>query len=844
MPTSNRHLARRHAGGRLKPLAAAVALAAAFCALPGPAAAQAPAAASYSIPPGPLAEALNRFAQQSGAALVVDTARVRGLQSPGLQGRYGVEDGFAALLRGTGLVLGKTDAGYVLVAAPQGAQVPAAAGGGTATASLREVTVTAQAERSATTEGTGSYTTGSMSTATKLPLSIRETPQSVTVITRERMDDQGLATASDVLKQTPGIAISASAPNREIFYARGFSIENVTIDGLTATGQWTRFGALINDMAIYDRVEVVRGATGLTQGAGTPSAAINFVRKRPTRDFQGYIQGQAGSWNHYNLEADVSNSLNESGSLRGRAVVSLTDADSFMDVVDKKNKIIYLVGEADIAPNTLLTVGASYQKNNTRNTYAGIPTAPDGSDLHLPRSSYYGTRWNFWNDDHTSLFASLEHRLENQWKVKLAGNMIWNDNALTMAGISYNSSTGQHDYGAGLQQSTYKRAAWDLNASGPFHWLGRKHEAVLGAEMRVSDADNVTAGYWPSPFNYRNIDIYNFDRDAIVSDPYAWTKDYFYTSKERQSGIYGALRMNPADWLKVIGGLRYSRYDFKDRADWYYQGDQYQGGADVEYQAWGESFKDNYLVKYAGVVVDLSKHHSLYASYTDIFKVQSQRDASNQQLKPIEGVNYEVGVKGEYLDGALNAAVALFRIDQKNLAMADGPCPLRPTETCYRAAGLVRSEGFDLEISGAITRNWSVGGGYSYVTKKVRKDADPTVIGVQQDTHLPTRQFKLATTYKFLGGKARVGGSLRWQNKVWHYDNWAGHDYNTRQGAYAVVDLMVGYQLAKNIDVQLNVSNLFDKRYYSSINSQPMEWGANTVYGEPRKFMLTAKYRF
>jgi len=841
MPRSNRYLA-----GRLQPLAAAMALAAAaFAALPGPAVAQAPAVAGYSIPPGPLAEALNRFAQQSGAALVIDTAKVRGLQSPGLQGRYGVEDGFAALLRGTGLALGKTDAGYVLVAAPQGARAPAAAGAGAAaTTTLREVTVTAQPERDATTEGTGSYTTGSMNTATKLPLSIRETPQSVTVITRERMDDQGLATASDVLKQTPGIAISASAPNRETFHARGFSIENVTIDGLTASGQWTRFGALINDMAIYDRVEVVRGATGLTQGAGTPSAAINFVRKRPTRDFQGYIQGQAGSWNHYNVEADVSNSLNESGSLRGRAVVSLTDADSFMDVVDKKNQIIYLVGEADLAPNTLLTVGTSYQKNNTHNTYAGIPTAPDGSDLHLPRSSYYGTHWNFWNDDHTSAFASLEHRFDNQWKVKLAGNMIWNDNELTMAGISYNSSTGQHDYGSGLQQSTYKRAAWDLNASGPFHWLGRKHEAVFGAEMRVSDADNVTAGYWPSPFYYRNIDIYNFDRGAIVADPYSWAKDYFYASKEKQSGIYGALRLNPSDGLKVIGGLRYSRYRFKDHADWYYQGDQYQGGADVEYSTWGANYSDSHLVKYAGIVVDVDKHHSLYASYTDIFKVQSERDAGNRQLKPIEGVNYEVGAKGEYLDGALNVAAALFRVDQKNLAMADGPCPLRPNETCYRAAGLVRSEGFDLEINGAITRNWSVGGGYSYVAKRVRKDADPSVIGVQQDTHLPTRQFKLTTSYRFLGGKARVGGGVRWQNRVWHYDNWEGHDYYTQQKAYAVVDLMVGYQLSKNIDVQLNVSNLFDKRYYSSINPQPMEWGANSVYGEPRKFLVTAKYRF
>lgn len=797
-------------------------------AMPADQSRQAPVMRAYDIPAGPLETALARFADESGVLLTATPELVQGRQTRGLRGTFGAQAALDALLAGTGLEAQRNARGqYVLRAAER------------ESATLSVVTVTAQGlSGENTTEGTGSYTTGSMSTATKLPLSIRETPQSVTVITRQRMDDQAIATASDVLKQAPGITTTASAPNRETYSARGFSVQNVAFDGLTVTGQWTRFGSLINDMAIYDRVEVVRGAAGLTQGAGEPSAAINFVRKRPTDEFAGYVQAQAGSWNHYNMEVDVSGPLNKAGSLRGRTVLSYTDADSFMDVVNKQNSIFYAIGEADISPNTLLTAGVSYQKTDSNNIYGGLPTALDGSDLHLPRSSYFGTKWNFWNDENTSVFASVEHRFDNGWKAKLATNQMRVENNLTMAGITYDSAAAQYDYGSGLQESVYRRASYDLNMSGPFALLGRQHDAVLGAEMRTADAHNVTAGYWPSPFYYYNVNIYNFDRDAIQSDPYSWTKDYFYTSEEKQSGLYGALRLNPTDWLKVIGGLRYSRYEFKDHADWY---DQSSGGTLI---TWGDKNKDDYLIKYAGVVVDLDKRHSVYASYTDIFQIQTQRDVNNSQLDPIEGVNYEIGAKGEYFDGALNASAALFRVDQQNLAMATGPCPFRPTDTCYRAAGMVRSEGFDLEVNGSITPNWSVGGGYSYVAKRVEKDANPAAIGVRQDTHMPTRQLKLATSYKFLDDKARIGGGLRWQNRVWHYNNWDGYDYNTEQKAYAVADLMAGYRPTKNIDLQLNISNVFDKRYYSSINAQPTTWGGNTVYGEPRKLMLTAKYSF
>jgi outer membrane receptor for ferric coprogen and ferric-rhodotorulic acid len=143
-----------------------------------------------------------------------------------------------------------------------------------------------------------------------------------------------------------------------------------------------------------------------------------------------------------------------------------------------------------------------------------------------------------------------------------------------------------------------------------------------------------------------------------------------------------------------------------------------------------------------------------------------------------------------------------------------------------------------------LTPNWQIGAGYTYAAARVKKDGDPSRIGVRLDTHLPTRQFKLSTSYRLPDGQWRVGGNMRWQNTIHHDDDWVGHPYHTRQRAYAVVDAMAGYRYDKHLDIQLNITNLFDKVYYQEMSRQPMEWGGNPLYGEPRRFMLTARYQF
>lgn len=795
---------------------------------------------SYDIPAGTLEDALNRFARQAGITLSFDPAQVAGRTTPALQGEYSVREGLAALLASHTLqAVRAADGSYSLksVAAPSAARnadTPAGKAAAVSEAQMPEVMVTSESEPrgQAVTEGTGSYTTPSMSTATGLALSIRETPQSVTVITRDRMDDQGLSKSRQIMENTPGITITASAPYREDYHSRGFGIDSYMFDGLPVSANDSRAGMFLNDLDMYDRVEVVRGATGLMTGTGTPSAAINFVRKRPTRDFQASVFGEIGSWSHLGAGADVSGSLNEAGTLRGRGVVSLRDADSFMDVVTEKRQLVYAIGELDITSSTVLTAGFSWQKNDNNTSYGGLPTAPDGSDLGLPRSTYLGNTWNFWNDTSTMIFASLEHRLENRWKLSAAVNYIDGDQEEMRSDVYWTGT--QYDQTGGYAEIGSKRTSLDVHAEGPFQLLGREHGLIVGAAMRNSKEANDTAGYFSYTFA-SNIDIYNWNHDAPQPAAFPW--DYHRHTKEEQYGVYAATRLNPVDPLKVILGLR---------ADWYKYdyADEY-----LDLGVWNpytESYKQpRHLTKYAGVIYDLGAFHSVYASYTDIFQPQGDvRDRSGALIDPILGKNYEVGIKGEYFGGRLNASAAVFRIDQENLAMLDGPCPFNPSIDCYRAAGMVRSEGFDLELQGALTPNWQIGAGFNYVSTEIREDADPALIGTKQNTDMPARQLKLTTTYRLPGGQWRIGGNVRWQDDVYHTDDWMGYRYHTEQEAYAVVDAMIGYRHDKHLDVQLNVFNLFDETYYRAINSQPVEWGGNTVYGEPRRVLLTARYAF
>ncbi|MDF2795252.1 MAG: TonB-dependent receptor, partial [Pseudomonas orientalis] len=273
-----------------------------------------------------------------------------------------------------------------------------------------------------TTEGSESYTTGSMSTATKLPLTLRETPQAVTVITRQRMDDQAMTSINDVVNATPGLFLNYSnGPGRQAYTARGFNVDNLMYDGIPSGYNGVNVGAQPN-LAMFDRVEVVRGATGLVTGAGNPSAAINLIRKRPLDEQKVTLTGAAGSWDDYRGELDASSPLNDSGTWRGRVVTSYRDANSFIDKAEQDHGLFYAVTEADLSEDTRLTLGYSNQKDKTNYFWGSSMIGLDGHHLDLSRSYNPGTDWENKDQEINTVFVELRQQLANDWKLQVNAN--------------------------------------------------------------------------------------------------------------------------------------------------------------------------------------------------------------------------------------------------------------------------------------------------------------------------------------------------------------------------------------------------------------------------------------
>ena len=798
-----------------------------LCVIPAVAAAE-PASAiktySLSIAAGSLDAALTRLSRDTGVSIAFEQSDLAGKRSPAVQGDLSVAEAMSRLLAGSGLqAMALGEGGYRLVPATDDS----------AALQLGATSITSSALGQAT-EGSGSYTTGSMSTATKLPLSIRETPQSVSVIGRQQIEDQGLVTINDAAMKTPGLSMQKIGAERYNLYSRGFAVDSIMYDGLPSVLDASADTITPANLAMYDRIEVVRGANGLVQGSGNPSAAINLVRKRPTSSFQSSIGLSAGSWDNYRSELDVSGPLSENGKLRGRAVATYQDGNSFQDGLGKEHSLFYAIGEADITDLTTLAVSYTHQNENNDVAWGGgLPTAVDGSDLHLSRSTSFLADWDYWDKEMDALFVELKHELANDWSVRLAANRTWSTldyfggypgrTTSNLGTLAYRVSGGKYDD----TQNSY-----DAYLSGPFQLLGRTHELVLG-------------------YSYRDVD-YNSHGSAatnagVIGDPHApdpgsWVKpnvslyDFRDNRDMTQQGVYSTARFSLTDRLKLITGARLDWYDYQYIYNW-------RGDISTT-----EAKATRHLTRYAGLLYDLDQWHTLYASYTDIFQPQSSRDAGGQLIEPIEGKTYELGIKGEYFDGALNASVAVFQIDQENRASeVDDPtrCSTYPSTTCYEATGKVQSRGIEAEISGAVTPDWQLSAGYTYAAAKIRKDANPDNEGRLFDTDIPRHQIKLTTMYRLPGSldRWRVGGSFYRQSSVFNEGVTGGQSWKIEQGSYNLVDLMSTYQASEHLDMRFALNNLFDKTYYQTIGQNVSSW-PTTFYGAPRNFQVSATYRF
>lgn len=783
----------------------------------------------WDLPAASLEASLRQVAHQAGLTLATDPALTAGRAAPPVTGHFTAEQVLQRLLAQSGLEA------IVTVDTISIRRQPApGAGAGTqpGATTLPVVSVTAQA-LDARTEGTGRYTQNApVEAATGLGLTLRQTPQSMTVVTRQQLDDFNLTTLQDLGKVTPGVYFKNGGVSDQESqpHARGFAFSHINIDG-QAMGTGNFNGRAIGvDLAIFDSVEVVRGATGLLQGAGEPSGTINLVRKRPTAEPLLNLSASLGSWRDKRLMIDASRALNASGTVRGRVVAAGRDSDSFVNITHDRNGTLYGVLEADLTEATTAGIGAYTQRTRTDGLFRGLPTDTTGRHFGLPRSTYLDLADTYQRRDTDVVFGHLEHRLTGGWLVK--ANWTATDGS-SDSRYSHNtridgSETTLQSGETGWKYTT-KQQAFDLRASGPVHWLGRTHQLVAGAHLRK---DRVNwAGTWGGDGDGRIVDIYRWDPRAhrLTGAPPATPLQQQRESHEK--GLYAAGSFQLLDPLKIVIGGRLSWFKEDGTGGWY---------TDTSSVRWRRSLHDSAVfVPYAGLIHDLDARHSVYASLTEIFSPQGVQDVNGNTLKPLTGTNYELGVKGAYFDGALNASAALFRISQRNRAVRDeANCPTSGVASCYRAAGEIESDGVELQLSGALTPSWQISAGYAYTSARYTRDSVAENVGQRVSTDEPRHLFLLASSYRLPGRYSRwtINGLLQGQSRVYT----AEPGYYTEQGHYLLASLGAVYRVNSRLQLQLDFDNLFDRTYYSGLGAS---WsGSGERYGRPRSALLTVRY--
>ncbi|ENI2514101.1 Fe(3+)-pyochelin receptor FptA [Pseudomonas aeruginosa] len=665
-------------------------------------------------------------------------------------------------------------------------------------------------------ESTSATQPPGVTTLGKVPLKPRELPQSASVIDHERLEQQNLFSLDEAMQQATGVTVQPFQLLTTAYYVRGFKVDSFELDGVPALLGNTASSP--QDMAIYERVEILRGSNGLLHGTGNPAATVNLVRKRPQREFAASTTLSAGRWDRYRAEVDVGGPLSASGNVRGRAVAAYEDRDYFYDVADQGTRLLYGVTEFDLSPDTLLTVGAQYQHIDSITNMAGVPMAKDGSNLGLSRDTYLNVDWDRFKWDTYRAFGSLEQQLGGGWKGKVSAEYQEADSRLRYAG-SFGAIDPQTGDGGQLTGAAYKfksiQRSLDANLNGPVRLFGLTHELLGGVTYAQGETRQDTARFLNLPNT--PVNVYRWDPHGVPR-PQIGQYTSPGTTTTTQKGLYALGRIKLAEPLTLVVGGRESWWDQDTPATRFKPGRQF--------------------TPYGGLIWDFARDWSWYVSYAEVYQPQADRQTWNSEpLSPVEGKTYETGIKGELADGRLNLSLAAFRIDLENNPQEDPDHPGPPNNPFYISGGKVRSQGFELEGTGYLTPYWSLSAGYTYTSTEYLKDSQNDS-GTRYSTFTPRHLLRLWSNY-----------DLPWQDRRWSVGGGlqAQSDYSVdyrgvsmRQGGYALVNMRLGYKIDEHWTAAVNVNNLFDRTYYQSLSNP--NW--NNRYGEPRSFNVSLRGAF
>lgn len=657
--------------------------------------------------------------------------------------------------------------------------------------------------------------------ATGLDLSLRETPQSVTVVDRLRIDDFALNNVNDLLTQTVGVTVERIETDRTEYTSRGFNITNFQVDGIgLPLSSNIQYGD--SDTVLFERVDVVRGANAIMTGVGNPSATVNYLRKRPTEQLQANASAQVGSFDDWRLDGDVSGPLNGSGTIRARVIGAHEETDSNLDYYHLNRDVAAGLLALDVTPDLTATVGYSRQSNRADGVLWGaLPLVySDGSRINYKRSASTSAPWTYWDNVSQTAFGELTYKLGGDWSVR--GVFTFND-VDSDARLLYASGTPDRDTGLGVTGTTgiypsrYRQYLLDGYVSGSVQAFGRQHQLAFGLSSGWFNTTGYEA-YVDTPIDYGDIRELSSFRAAEPDYPALELQQRVHDKLTR---AYGAVHLDLTDRLKGVAGAS---------AIWLSTtGDSY--GVD-------QARSNSKVSPYAGLLYDLTGHLTAYASYTSIYNPQSQVDITNTRLDPAKGTNVEAGLKADWLDGRLYASAAWFRARQNGLASYAGTFDgtvSGPLGTSYYVGEDTTAKGVEFEVSGRVANHWLLAGGITHLSIKGED-------GASARTFIPRTSIKLAATYQVPEWRdLKLGAQFRYQTSISAASGIAddaGDDIAIRQHAYATLDLLAGIRVAEHLHASLNVRNVSNAKYLTTL-----EYGS-AYYAAPRSVLGTVRFDY
>lgn len=693
----------------------------------------------------------------------------------------------------------------------------------TTLASMLLVAMSAQAQQNddkeiEKIEVKGSYAKGygahDASGASRLDLAIIDIPQSVSVITEAQINDFQLNDINAVLDTATGVNVQRVETDRTYYTARGFDITNFQIDGvglpLTSGNNHAD-----EDTAIYDRIEVIRGANGLMTGVGNPSATVNFIRKRPTADDSLSFTGSVASWSTARVELDGTANINEDFAVRG--VVVAQKGDSYLDRYETDKGVYYVFANYNISEDTKISVSHAINDSEAKgNNWGANPLFyTDGTATNYDVSTQTSADWSFWNINKQNTVVEFTHMLSNSWEVRATYSHKKTDEDTELFYV-YGTPDSKTELGLNGYASEYDHDEtndlFDVYLTGDFTLFGRDHEFVVGvnhSKMEYEDKslyDYTTGNGFPVmpalPTWDGNTPRPTFKDGAAGAD-----------IERTQKAAYFTARFSVSDELHVITGGRQN--------DWEVVGSSYGVAQDAS---------DKEFIPYLGAVYQLTDEFVTYASYTETFLSQTELDINNNVLAPITGESKEIGFKGQLFDDQAIVTVAWFDIVQKNLAIPDPRSA--PGEQRYFSANGIESSGYEIDIAGEVLPGLQTSIGYTNFEIKGNE---------QVRDYTPESLFKFAATYEVPQVEGlTLGINARWQEKTSRdqgvvaegFAN-AGQKIVTTQDAYAIVNLMAGYELNEQMSIIFNANNVTDEKYINSL------YWAQGFYGAPANYSLT-----